>query len=1235
MNHREKLHPFPWEEPEQTSLHRLPMRSPLFPFADPTEALKDALGGPRHRKLQQGGLPSNTPWVLDLDGCWEFLWYDSPQHIPANWYVPPHQQENSEQWGSIQVPGSWSLQGYDKPHYTNVIMPFGNVPPTAPVTHNPTGLYRRSFELPLSWEQRRVVLHVGSAESFLAVYVNGQEVGFSKDSHLPAEFDITSYLVPGKNWVGLMVVRYSDASYIEDQDQWWLGGIHRSVYLYSTGSAYIQDVDARPHLAGSKAVSTGVAPYFPPVGDVHGDTHRLDIQVKVGFTADPAAGIPDLPVRADYGEAFFQQALPPLPCRVQCTLYEPLPEYQASVGDEKAPSLQKVGSAETTVPPLYAFGRWEGVLSIPISQPHLWSAEDPFLYVLVITLTDAEGNSLESTALRVGFRQIEIRDRALLINGKRVLIKGVNRHEHDERTGKALSLESMVTDILLMKQHNINTVRTSHYPNDERWYDLCDEFGLYVIDEANIESHAYYDSICRDSRYAQAFLDRVSRMALRDKNHPCVIMWSLGNESGYGPNHDGAAGWLRSFDPSRPIHYEGACRPNWGQGAHPLVTEGRGTLATDIVSSMYPAISWLSEWDRTTNDYRPNIMCEYSHAMGNSNGSLSDYWEVIEAAQGLQGGCIWEWMDHGILVGSGGAIAPSCQTPPGPNALTFFKDSPIETAGTACKTDTNPAEATKTSHTEKSLRSPTEKAESSGRSKAWRYGGDFGDLPTDYDFIADGLVFPDRTLKPVMAEVHRVYRPVKIYRTLPARYHTQRVSDASSPGAEIQFRWNRIFIHNCYDFIDLSHLELAWQIVSGDPSERRIPVVEGVVPMPPCKPGEIVSLELPLDHNQTVETYFLKKDPLVLQLFVRLAVPTSWARVGHIVSSESFELTPWDMSDLRGQKKTTAQGREHPQTSDILVRREQGLFSVYIPQYGEFLQEPIRPHLFRVPTQNDGLKNFQQVRNRPEFSFYYANKAMNAWFEWGLNDLVLTQEDFPEQHLPTGTIENPISRDKKAFPSSKSSSQGEEESIISATETRWHITTKKGKDVGYYHERITPLSGRLFRLDMTFILNPSLPELPRIGIQMKTRPFSHVEWFGLGPHEAYSDRKSGALLGRWHASIPQLVTPYIVPQEQGNRHQVRWLTLYQAERPLLWIGSEKPFDFSVSPYSDRELWEARHWDELPPFEEAWQGELWLNLDIAQRGVGTATCGPDTLESYRLYPGRYHMTLYMGLPPTTE
>jgi len=324
----------------------------------------------------------------------------------------------------------------------------------------------------------------------------------------------------------------------------------------------------------------------------------------------------------------------------------------------------------------------------------------------------------EHRSLPIGFRRLEISKRRLLINGKRVLIKGVNRHEHDQYMAKTLSVASMVEDIRLMKQHNFNAVRTCHYPDDSLWYELCDRYGLYVMDEANIETHANYDSICRDEMWAACFLERVQRMVRRDYNHPSVIVWSLGNEAGYGHNHDACAGWLRRYDPNRPIHYEGANRPEWGQGAHTLDSLKRGRFATDIIAPMYPPISLIEAWDHNTegsDDNRPLIMCEYSHAMGNSNGSLSDYWKAIRSSRSLQGGLIWEWADHGILEGAHGKLHSTL--PPGPNAR---------------------------------------------YAKPWRYGGDFGDTPSDLDFVCDGLLFPDRSLKPAMAECSYLFQPIEI-----------------------------------------------------------------------------------------------------------------------------------------------------------------------------------------------------------------------------------------------------------------------------------------------------------------------------------------------------------------------------------------------------------------------------------------------------------------------------------------
>jgi beta-galactosidase len=986
------------------------------------------------------------------------------------------------------------------------------------------------------------------------VFVNGNRVGFSKDSRLPAEFDLTDHVTRGENNLTLMVVRYSDSSYIEDQDQWWLGGLHRRVYLYSTALSYIQDIDARPILPGTEPVSRGVAVYSPKAngvtaGSLEDDISRVLVTVKLGFASGTEHGA----------------------CRIRLRLYDPLGNL--------------VQVPETFINmellPDYRSNRYECVAAIPVKAPELWSAETPRLYTLTATLFNEQGQVLEATGLRLGFRRVEIRDRQLLVNGKRVMIRGVNRHEHDERTGKTVSLASMIQDVELMKQHNVNAVRTSHYPNDEVWYDLCDEYGLYVIDEANIESHGYYDHLCRDRRWLLAFTDRVSRMAIRDKNHPSVIIWSLGNESGYGPNHDAAAGWLRSFDPYRPLHYEGACRPDWTQGPHPLDTAGRGTMATDIVSAMYPTIAWLAEWDRSTTDYRPNIMCEFSHAMGNSNGSLSDYWDLILQSRGLQGGFIWEWMDHGILVGEGGAHTPANRVPPGPNA------GPVHGQD--------------------------------GHGKAWRYGGDFGDRPSDLDFIADGLLFPDRTLKPVMAELAYVWRPVRVYQTYPAWYHTRQVRDGSSPQVPAAPALGRLFIENAYDFIDLSHLELRWSLVSGDPDLHDPVLLQGTQALPQVQPGEIEVLQLKLPKAGSSEDRLLKdalaQAEVVLHLDFVLRSDLSWAPAGQVISRESLPFAPQARTAPQSLGKVFTAAYQPGQlraASSQLGAAGVAAARRLIPQFTpegflaslrddrdtEYIRQPLVPHLYRVPTQNDGLKNFMELRGKKDFAFYYENKVIYQWFDTGLDRLTFE----PIEADPVKTERDPYLY-------------------------RCRMLTARGIEAGFLESEWYEVSEKVLRGRFTLSLNPDLGELGRVGLQARMEPCESVEWFGRGPHEAYGDRAAGARLGRWRASLPELVTPYILPQENGNRHESRWIQLAYKDGRTLRISSTYLFDFSLSPWSDEELWDARHWDSLPEFHAAAQRGLFLNLDAAQRGVGSATCGPDTLDQYRVYPGVYQMELY--------
>ncbi len=453
-----------WESPELTSLNRLPPRATLE----------------RDASLERA-----------LDGDWEFRLVGCPDDAPRV-------LGRARGWDTVQVPSLWTMLGYDIPMYTNVAMPFEQAPPFVP-EENPTGIYRRAFTVPRDWAGRRIVLSFGGVEGVLHVVLNGRPVGIAKDSRTPAEFDITDVVRRrGSNELIAVVVRWSDASFVEDQDQWWHAGMSRRVAI--SAASPIRDVFARGNADGVLTV------------DAEGE--RLD-----------------------------------------ATLLDP---FDHVVLDES----------------------FSDRLEARVRSPRLWSAEEPWLYKLVIS------DGSESVSCRVGFRTAEIRDGRLLLNDKPLLIRGVNRHDHDDRRGRVVSRELMEADARLMKQSNINAVRTSHYPNDPYWLDLCDRYGLYVVDEANIESHAYYDQICHDSRYLAAFVERTRNMVERDKNHPCVISWSLGNESGYGPNHDAAAGWIRSRDASRPLHYEGAIRYDWAGGKR----------ATDIVCPMYPELDAIVAW---------------------------------------------------------------------------------------------------------------------------------------------------------------------------------------------------------------------------------------------------------------------------------------------------------------------------------------------------------------------------------------------------------------------------------------------------------------------------------------------------------------------------------------------------------------------------------------------------------------------------------------------------------------
>lgn len=621
----------PWLDPQCVSIGRLPMRPTLTAHPDADSA--------RSGREQ-------SPWFADLCGSWDLRLWDSPDDVSRR--AVGIDQPKPKKWRRVDVPGNWTVQGFDDlPHYTNVQMPWELRPPHVP-EHNTTGVYRRAFDVPKEWKQRRLILHIGGAESVHAVFVNGTFVGYGTDSRLPSEYDISSYIRAGRNSLAVLVPRYSAQSYVEDQDQWWMGGLHREVFLEARGLVSID----RLHVDA----------------DWDAGTNEASITVSAAIAVDPRMGSelePGWTVRS----------------WVETLDAVPLGEAQA----DRVPHRHRT-------PYIFTGHAVEQTWIVPGAEP--WSAEEPVLHRLVCELVDPQGITAEVVVQRIGFRRVEILDGLVSVNGRPITFMGVNRHDHHPDRGKAVTVEDMRLDIVRMKQSNVNAVRTSHYPNDHRFHDLCDEYGLYVIDEANVESHAFNTSLCHDPAFRTTWLERASRMVDRDRNHPSIIMWSLGNESGFGEIHEACAALMRSMDPTRLLHYEGAVfHAGWQSG---------GMSVTDVVCPMYAPPEAIELYAKTGEGTRPLILCEYSHAMGNSNGGLARYWDVIDAHPRLQGGFIWEWKDHGIR-----------------------------------------------------------QRVADGRER-FSYGGQFGDRPNDGNFVADGLVSPECVPHPAMQELMWVHRPVAV-----------------------------------------------------------------------------------------------------------------------------------------------------------------------------------------------------------------------------------------------------------------------------------------------------------------------------------------------------------------------------------------------------------------------------------------------------------------------------------------
>jgi beta-galactosidase len=570
-----------WENEQIIAINKEPARATGLSFPDVQSAIRAYSFRTATDALKKW---RDCPFYQFLNGQWRFHWVKSPDERPMDFYKTDFDVSG---WDSIPVPSNWEIQGYGTPIYTNVRYPhlrrppmiIGDVPSdfTAAKEPDPVGSYRRTFTIPRNWDGREVFVHFDGVASALYLWINGRKVGYSQGSRTPAEFRITQYLKPGENIMAAEVYRWCDGSYLEDQDFWRLSGIFRDVYLFSTPAVQLRDMFVLSDL------------------DSEYKNAQLTITAKVRNLSN------------DRAER-----------RIRAILVNTR-GGKTTLGQSEAASVEPGQEVELK-------------LSREVKNPLKWTCETPNLYTVVLELLDARRNTAEVKACRFGFRKIELKDRQFFVNGVSIKFKGVNRHEHDPDRGHALEIGSMIKDIELIKQNNINTVRTCHYPDHPVWYDLCDMYGIFIIDEANVESHGMgygRETLAAVASWKTAHVDREISMVQRDKNHPCVVIWSLGNEAGGGPNFEAAAEAIRCIDTSRPIHYE------------------RMNSVADIDSTMYPSVDGLAGAGRSAST-KPFLMCEYAHAMGNAIGNLQEYWDVIETYPRLIGGCIWDWVDQGL-----------------------------------------------------------------------------------------------------------------------------------------------------------------------------------------------------------------------------------------------------------------------------------------------------------------------------------------------------------------------------------------------------------------------------------------------------------------------------------------------------------------------------------------------------------------------------------------------------------
>jgi beta-galactosidase len=1028
--------PADWENQFVFEINREAPRAYYIPYEATDEMVEQS--------IWESGL------IRSLNGPWQFRLSQNPEQRPFYFFKDDY---DTRDWGHIPVPANWEMEGYDYPIYTNVQYPHEKSPPYMQKHYNPVGSYKRSFDIPPAWRGKEIYLHFGAVSSAMYVWVNETLVGYSEDSKTPAEFNITPYIQAGKNSLAVEVYKWSDASYLEDQDFWRMGGITRDVFLMARNPQHIRDFRV---VAG--------------LDDLYRDG-ILNLEVEI---SDPVGG---------------QSG--PLALRARV-----MDDRDRVVMDESLTVNFIDGVGVTTLDKRFPLVRQ-------------WSAEIPNLYRLVLTLSDEKDGIIEILQQDVGFRTVEIRNGQLLVNGRSVYLKGANLHEHHDQNGHVMDEATMLQDILLMKSHNLNAVRTSHYPQPERWYELCNQYGLYVVDEANIESHGMgygEESLAKDSTWRAAHLYRTRNMFERDKNQPSVIIWSLGNEAGNGINFQATYDYLKMEDPTRPVQYEQA-----HQGAN-----------TDIICPMYLSIENMERYasGEFGEPTRPLIQCEYAHAMGNSLGNFQDYWDVIEKYDVLQGGFIWDWVDQGILVAS-------------------------------------------------------DEGED-----YWAYGGDFGpdDVPSDGNFCLNGVVDPDRGIKPALLEVKKVYQNIGF--------------DA------VDLRSGILTIHNKHSFLNLDQFRFNWQIRSDGKS-----VQQGVIEKMELPAGETATVDLDYQFEpQEGREYFL-----VIQ--ASLKSTSGLIEAGAEMASEQFQL-PFRLDAVAQNRDIPALASSQDDSMITLTGNNfmiwfdltKGVISRFLYEDEELLLTGPEPSFWRAPIDNDfGNNNHKRAR---------------VWRGAGA-EREITGAELLRDHPGQVTV-------------------------------RFEFVLKDGESSPIARYRSAYAVNGLGEVTISNdfeMTKEDLPDLPRFGMNLvMPREFDRVTWLGRGPHESYWDRKTSAFVDLYSERVEDLYWPYVRPQENGNREDVRWVSIVDESGKGIIFKGEPLIAFSahhnlIEDFESLERSDGRHKESIKPenrhtTDVVPRALTAVHIDLQQMGVGgDNSWGARTHPEYRLSESGYSYSF--KIIPVTE